>query len=238
MTLVALGSVRGAPGVSTLALLLAGGIEGSPVVEADLAGGVMAARYGLGREPGLTTLAASRADEPHHWREHAQSAGGVPVLVGPDAPESAVSLWRSAGDRLETALSRIDAPVLFADLGRIGTRSPLLAIAELTVIVVRPVAEHLVTLSHWLPTLPHSGSDRVALVLAGTGSYRAADVSSELDVEVVGHVPDDPRAADALLRGGMSTRSLSRSNLLRTAAAMSAELLDRVQGTAPAAVAL
>jgi hypothetical protein len=237
MTLVALGSVRGAPGVSTLALLLAGGIEGTPVVEADLAGGVMSARYELGREPGLTTLAASRVEEPHHWREHAQSAGGVSVLVGPDAPESAVSLWRSAGDRLETALSRIDAPVVIADLGRIGARSPLLASADLTVIVVRPVAEHLVTLSHWLPTLSRVGSGRIALVLAGTGSYRAVDVSSELDVDVIGHVPDDPRAADALLRGGMSTRSLNRSNLVRTASAMSAELFGRVHGTAPAAVA-
>ena len=69
MTLVALGSVRGAPGVSTLALLLAGGIEGTPVVEADLAGGVMSARYELGREPGLTTLAGV-------------AGGGAPPLAG------------------------------------------------------------------------------------------------------------------------------------------------------------
>ena len=103
--------------------------------------------------------------------------------------------------------------MVIADLGRIGARSPLLASADLTVIVVRPVAEHLVTLSHWLPTLSRVGSGRIALVLAGTGSYRAVDVSSELDVDVIGHVPDDPRAADALLRGGMSTRSLTARTL-------------------------
>ena len=63
MKVVALASVRGAPGVTTTSLLLASTFEDAPVVEADLDGGVLAVRYGLGREPGLTTLAAAGPEE-------------------------------------------------------------------------------------------------------------------------------------------------------------------------------
>src|SRR3546814_13554520 len=59
------------------------------LVEADLSGGVLAVRYGLGREPGLTSLAAANPTEEGGWLDHAQDAGGVPVLVGPDSPEAA-----------------------------------------------------------------------------------------------------------------------------------------------------
>lgn len=85
MTTIALTSIRGAPGVTTTSLLLASVLGGAPVVEVDLSGGVIAVRYELGREPGLTTLAAANPRDPGGWRDHAQDAGGIPVLVGPDA---------------------------------------------------------------------------------------------------------------------------------------------------------
>ena len=88
MTTVALTSVRGAPGVTTTSLLLASVLEGAVLVEADLTGGVVAVRYQLGREPGLTTLAAANPHDTEGWREHAQDAGGVPVLVEGHADES------------------------------------------------------------------------------------------------------------------------------------------------------
>ena len=117
MTTVALTSVRGAPGVTTTSLLLASVLEGAVLVEADLTGGVVAVRYQLGREPGLTTLAAANPHDTEGWREHAQDAGGVPVLVGPDAPDAAESLWRSAGDRLALIVGRVD-PWVMVDAGR------------------------------------------------------------------------------------------------------------------------
>src|SRR3546814_11529374 len=76
MKTIALASVRGAPGVTTSALLLASRLGGSALVEADLSGGVLAVRYGLGREPGLTSLAPANPTEAGGWLEHAQDAGG------------------------------------------------------------------------------------------------------------------------------------------------------------------
>ncbi|WCO66312.1 hypothetical protein PO878_17570 [Iamia majanohamensis] len=210
--LVALGSVRGAPGVTTASLLIAGAIERSLLVEADVSGGVLAARYGLGREPSLTTLAAEPSDE-HRWQEHAQSAGGVAVLVGPDAPDTAEALWRSAGERLGTVLTRCDADLVVADLGRLGRRSPLVGTADLILLVARPTIEHLVTLSHHMPRLRGSSRARVGIVLAGGGPYRAEEVADALEVEVVGDLPDDPAAAEAL--SGARSSGWSRSRLAR-----------------------
>ena len=223
-TVITIGSVRGAPGVTTTALLVAGGIQGAVLAEADLAGGVLAVRYGLGREPGLTTLAAARSAEPDEWTSHAQSAGGVPVLVGPDAPDSSEALWRGAGERLATILRRVDAAAVVVDVGRLGAGSPMTGASDLVVVVVRPIAEHLVTLSHRLPLLRRvAGPARVGVVIVGDGPYRASDVAS-LDVDVLGELPDDPRAAAALVEGGRSPASFARTRLARSAAGLSTDL--------------
>jgi hypothetical protein len=229
MTIVAFGSVRGAPGVTTTAHLVAGGLDGAVLVEADLAGGVMAVRYGLGREPGLTSLAAAGIAEHDEWRHHAQDAGGVAVLVGPDSPESAGALWRRAGDRLATVLEASDAHVV-ADVGRLVGATPLLGTASLLVVLVRPIAEHLVALSHrvdGLRRVVHPGT--LGVVLVGEGPYGPDDVADPLGLDVLGALPDDRRAADLLIEGGRSARSLGRSRLARAAmglTAKTAELLE------------
>jgi hypothetical protein len=222
MNVIGMGSVRGAPGVTSSAMLVAGAMSGSiALVEADLAGGVIAVRYGLGREPGLTTLAASGPLEPAGWREHAQNAGGVAVLVGPDSPDSARSLWRRAGDRLGQNLTHSDATVV-ADLGRLNDELPLRGQMTVLVILVRPVAEHLVTLSHRLPTLrqqvPHIG-----VLLVGDGIYGPADIAGPLGVDVLGVIPHDPRAAEALSGDGRGM-NLSRSRLFRSASGVAASV--------------
>jgi hypothetical protein len=224
MKVVAFGSVRGAPGVTTTATLIAGALPDPAVlVEADLSGSVMAVRYELGREPGLTTLAASGSLEPDGWREHAQDAGGVPVLVGPDSPANARSLWRRAGSSLGQTLTSSDATVV-ADLGRLDDEVPLLDRAALLVLLVRPVAEHLVTLSHRLPMLRGQAQRvQVAVVLVGEGSYRPVDVAGPLGVDVLGVLPHDPRAADALSGGGTGL-TLARSRLFRAATGVAATI--------------
>lgn len=225
MTVITFGSVRGAPGVTTTALLVAGGIEGAVLAEADLVGGVLAIRYGLGREPGLTTLAASRTGDTDEWMSHAQLAGGVRVLVGPDAPDSSAALWRGAGVRLGATLRQIDARAVVIDVGRMGVGTPMLEVSDLVVVLVKPIAEHLVTLGHRLPALRHAAaSARVSVVLVGDGPYRASDVSSSLDVDVLGELPNDPRAAGVLVDGGRSHTSFARTRLARSASGLSADL--------------
>lgn len=231
MSLVLIGSVRGAPGVTTASLLVAGRLDGSVLAEADLAGGVLAVRYQLGREPGLTTLAAAGPIEPDGWRDHAQSAGGVTVLVGPDAPEASESMWQRAGGRLGAVLSGIDAPVV-VDAGRLSGRTPLISAAALVVVLVRPIAEDLVALSHRLGALRQPpGPVRVGVVLVGEGPYRPADVAGPLEVEVLGALPNDPGAAE-LLRGGGRSSALRRSRLARAVVPLAATVTARLQGLA------
>ncbi len=224
MSLVGLASVRGAPGVTTTSMLVAGALSGSAVmVEADLAGGVLAARYGLGREPGLTTLAATSSQAPSDWRAHAQDAGGVAVLVGPDSPANSRSLWRRAGDQLARSLNGCDATVV-ADLGRLTDATPLLDDLALLVVLVRPIAEHLVTLSHHLSTL-NAGTPRVraAVVLVDDGDYGPSDIAGPLDVDVLATLPHDSRTAEVFSRGGSAT-GLGRSRLVRAISGLATTL--------------
>lgn len=222
-------TLRGAPGATTTALLVAGAVgQRALVVEADLAGGVLAVRYGLGREPGLTTLAAARPTDSGAWATHAQSAGGIPVLVGPDSPTAAESLWRSAGGRLRALLRVADAELVVVDGGRFDHRAvPMVADSQLVLVVLHPIAEHLVALSHQLSVLHRAAEGgRVAAVLSGDGPYGESDVARDLGVEVLGRLPADPRAARALVGGGLSAAAFRRSQLARAGATL-AETVTR-----------
>lgn len=224
MTIVTLGSVRGAPGVTTTSLLVAGAVEGAVLVDADLAGGALAVRYDLGREPGLTTLAAARSDDPQEWRSHAQDAGGVAVLVGPDDPDTSEALWQGTGHRLLAHLRQVDASLVVADAGRLEPGYPLLAASDLVVVLVRPIAEHLVTLSHRLPALRRARARHVAVILVGYGPYSSDEIRTSLEVDVVGELPFDERAATMLIEGGRSRASLARTRLARAATGLGAAI--------------
>lgn len=234
MRVVTLASVRGAPGVTTTSLLLASTYDDAVVVEADLDGGVLAVRYGLGREPGLTTLAAAGASESGTWRAHAQDAGGVPVLVGPDAPAPTASLWRAAGERITQSLSVAEG-VAVVDAGRLRSPVPLVTASHLLLLLVRPVAEQLVALSHVLPAARQTIRGEIAAVLVGEGPYRAADVEDSLAVAVMGELPSDPAAE--ILRDGGSGARLARSRLARSVNALgdrvSSHLHEPLEVTAP-----
>lgn len=219
MKTVALCSARGAPGVTTTALLLAARFEGAALVEADLAGGVVAVRYGLGREPGLVTLAASNPTQPGGWLDHAQDAGGVAVVVGPDSGEAAEALWRSAGERIASVLARSDGWAV-VDGGGVWRRAALVDSADLVAVVIRPVAEQVVSAAHALGALRRSARGEVAVVLAGNGPYRAGDVADALGCDVLAHLPDDPATAEHLRDGGASSKAIGRSRLARSVVAL------------------
>lgn len=226
MRTVAVTSVKGAPGVTTTALLVASRIEGAVVLEADLDGSSLAVRYGLGREPGLTTLAAATSREPEAWREHAQDAGGVAVLVGPDAAGTAGSLWKMAGDTIAARLARADG-VRVVDAGRFRGPSPMLQVADLVLVAVNPVADQLVALSHRLSELRSTTSGHVAVLLVGAGPYTAHNVEADLDVDVIAHLPHDPAAAETLRVGGAGGR-LGRSRLARASTDLATLIQQRL----------
>lgn len=219
MTTVALTSVHGAPGVTTTALLLASRLAGSVLVEADLAGGVLAVRYQLGREPGLTTLAAARPQDGSVLFDHAQDAGGVPVLVGPDVPESAQSLWRAAGARLAAMLSGVDGFVV-VDIGRISAASPMVGEADLVVVMIRPIAEQIVGLTYALNSLRQHTSGAVGIVVVGDGPYRINDIEAAVGSRVLAQLPTDTTTAEHLLHGAASQVRIARSPLGRAVAGL------------------
>lgn len=228
MKIVTLASLRGAPGVTTTALLLASTFTDGAVVEADLDGGVLAVRYGLGREPGLTTFAASGGQDGHDWAAHAQDVAGVPVLVGPDAPTASALLWAAAGERVTHQLVDADG-VAVVDAGRLRGLVPVVAASDLLVVLVCPIAEHLVALTHLLPTLHQMIRGRVAVVLVGDGPYRAADIEGPLGVRVLGELPDDRDAAEALRAGTASRTRLARSRLARAVTALGEQVRTAIE---------
>lgn len=191
-------SLRGAPGVTTTALMTAAALRGSALVEADLSGGVLAVRYHLGREPGLATFAVHPSSG---WKAHAQAVGNVAVMVGPDAPEATRTLWSNGGLEVISALAGIDETVV-VDAGRLDRHPALLAGTDLLVIVIRPVAEHLVALKHQLPILKRSAwGGRIGIALSGDGPYEPKDLIDDLDVDFFAPLPNDSPTASALENG-------------------------------------
>lgn len=223
MTAIAVGSVRSG-GATTLALTLAAVLEDAVLMEADPDGGVLALRYGLGREPGLMSLAASRQPPGDVLLDHAQQLpGGIAVVVAPESPERATQLLRSAGQRLAGVFSGGSATDLVVDLGRLTPSAPTIAIATaapVVLVVTRPRAEELVAAAERVAVLGESA----ALVLVGSGAYSATDVESQLGCRVVGTVAGEPRAARVLADGG-SFRALGRSALVRSVRTLVGSLL-------------
>jgi len=231
MTAIAVGSVRSG-GATTLAMTLAGVLDDAVLVEADADGGVLALRYGLSREPGLVSLAASR-QPPDVILDHAQRLpGGMAVVVGPESPERASQLLRSASQRIAGLLAGASSIDLVFDLGRLSPSSPgtvLAAGAQVALVVARPRAEELVAAAERVAAL----GEGAGLVLIGSGPYSATEVTNQLGCRVVGTIADDPRGARALAEGG-SARTLARSGLVRSVRTLAAGLLHGSDPTAEA----
>lgn len=223
--MIVFGSARGAPGATTTALGVASWLDDAALVEADPDGGVLAVRYGLGREPGLVTLAATRGTGD--LLDHAQRLpGGTPVVAAPESASRAAHLWRLGASSIVEAIKTADHPVV-VDAGRLGPSSPALALADTAayvVVVCRPVAEQLIAAADAVQRLA-GGDGEVGLVLVGERPYTAADVTSQLGCPVLGVIDEDTRAA-AALHNGHSDRALRRSALLRSARSL-AETLTR-----------
>lgn len=230
MSVTLLASARGAPGVTTTSIAVAAWMERGVLVEADPDGGVIAARYRLGREPGLVTLAAGPAGHGETLLDHAQRLpGGLPVVVAPESAERATHVWRTAGPTLLAALAGQTAVDVVVDAGRVGPSSPALAIvphASLVAIVARPIAEELLAAADRVRALARV-NQHTGLLLAGEGPYTPQDVSDELGCEVLGTVAHDPRGAEALAGGG-GGKALTRSALMRSARGLALNITDGV----------
>ena len=206
--MVCLGSAHGSPGVTTTALALAATWPEHRrclLVEADPFGGVIAARYGLGDTPGLSSLAAvgrRGLDDDVVWQHAQQLSGGVLVLVGPASADEAHAVVRDLAGALaawSAAQTEVDVIV---DCGRLAPGLPVMGPilgAGALMVLTRPSLDQLRPAAHRVMALRDSGVD-ATLLLVGDQPYGAHEVATTLHTDVVGVVAWDPHAAGSVDR--------------------------------------
>ncbi len=210
MSLLLLGSIKGAPGVTTLTVVLAAVWPRRAVVaDADPWGGDLTARLRgqdgrpLANDRGLRSLAAALAADPdpaQAW-EHTQRAdGGLDVLTGLGPAGGDGAAWPPLG----AALARLGADVL-TDAGRLPPTSPALALfpaASGLLLLTRPGLDALVHLRAAAAWLRPLGPPPTGLVILGdppaVPAMTAALAAHRIDLPVLGTIPVDHRGAAAL----------------------------------------
>ena len=244
MTLIAIASFSGSPGVTTAALSIAAcwPAAADPLLaEADPSGGDLQAWFGLPDTPGMVSLAAAarRGSSPDLLVGHAaRLPGGLQALPGPvGASQAYAAATQLAAVGYEPVTAAAAAgQVIVADCGRLtpGTPvTPLLDAADLLLVVTASDAAALAHVHARLGALANLAGQSELLLSGRPGPYPAAEISDTLGVTVEGRLPWDPAGA-GLLRGipvrrGWRTRWRSPSRLPLLAAA--AETAWRISQT-------
>jgi hypothetical protein len=247
--LIAVASAKGAPGVTTTALVL-GALwpRMSVVAECDPSGGDVAWRMPgpegqpLDPQAGLLALVAAgrKAMHPGLIAHHGQRiVGGLSVLTGVTTPEQATGVrWED----IATLFAQAPGLDVVADLGRIGAQTPqnaLLQTADAIAMVVDTVPSNVVHLRERLSRLQHALGGAMAppvhvLVVAPPKRQRAvrevADAleRAELTVEAVHHLAED--AAGAAFFLGQVRGRAERTALVRSALPVATALAERTAG--------
>jgi len=212
--IVAVCSLSGSPGVTTLAASLAASWPVSaltvPVlVEADASGGDMGVWHRRRGERGLGSLAAAsrhpqtgQGDNP--LLAHAEeTSGGLPVVMAePVANQCAAALHQLA----QSPWLLRSGGVAVVDVGRIGPRTVgayLLWQADAVMVAVREDAAHLARLAQFtssLGRLEESGVRFGAALVGGTRRFSDREIAEHTGMAVWARVPHDARSA-AFVRG-------------------------------------
>lgn len=244
MTVFALGSAKGSPGVTTAVVALAGSWpphREALVVEADRAGGDLVARFaslgddtgGVRAEPSTVQLAAGARGglSERVFLEHLQrlpGSGEVRALVAPSSTYAAATALRSlAAAGLADCLRGLSGLDVLLDVGRLDVDSVgtelVRALGEV-VLVARPRVTSVVHTRDLAASLRHLGV-RVSLLLVGDSPYSAAEVGHAVGgLAVIGVLADDPAGAAALDGAARTPKVWARSRLVRSAAAVADRL--------------
>lgn len=233
--IVALGSLKAAPGVSTLALALAsvwpnGSGRRPVVVEADASGGDLAVRFGLPDVAGLLALAAgarqggseSAVDEVDGCGQ--EVAGGLSVVVAPTGADQAEPCVAEVA-ACPSVLRGGEGAVLL-DLGHLGSAPSreLARAADRLVLVAGGGVDalaHVAARPAWLEGL------RPELAVVGQCRYPEADIAKALRMErdQIHLLPWDARAAAVLGGSGrVGERRWRRAPLSRAAFTLARQL--------------
>jgi hypothetical protein len=230
--LVAVGSIKGGTGATTLALGVAAGwpLPGAVLVEVDPDGGDLAARFGHHPDPGLVGLVAAARSGGTAGLLHAHvqrlRLDVDVVLARPgDAAAAAVQALAQGGTRLLREAAG-DATVVL-DVGRLGQGGPGLTMAAMAgevVLVVRPTLEELIQVQTRLGWLREAIGGRLWLALSGPGFYGSTEVARVLGVEIIGDLPRDDRSGAGVLAGRLVGRGWRKMRLPRAARSIALRL--------------
>lgn len=239
MAVIAVTSGKAAPGVSTTVAGLAS-VWPHAVVAADCdpAGGDLAPGW-LGQWQVDGKLDAARgvlsfATETRHaptgeaaaLMPHLQRVPVAPrtwLLAGLAGPAQQASVGDAGWRRLAQALGDASATGgwdVLIDLGRFGgsTPAPLLAVADLVLVGLRPLPRHVLTARWVLAEMArHLEPDVLALAALATTTTGSRDIRRALDRPVVLELPDDPRTAKVFADGANGGDPPQRSLLLAAA---------------------
>lgn len=202
--LVAVGSVTGSPGGTTLALALAATWpEENPVlVECDADGGDLAELFQRSPEPGLSTLvsvAEQDSNGPEHMTPHQQRIGaglGVATVLAPrgdDAEDAVAKLLKThANVFTRTAVQR---PVVM-DVGRLrrAAGAQLARHADHLLVVARPRALDLLHVKARVSWLRAAVQGQMWLVVRGD-ERSWSELSDSVGLPVAGYMPEDSLGA-------------------------------------------
>ena len=240
MTVIALASARGAPGVSTLAWSLASTWPTSRrllLIEADPAGGILTARLRRGSERGWASLAATGRHHlsPAMIEAHSDEIGqGVWLLPTPPSPARTATVMTSLGERLAAVLAEWEGDVLI-DCGRTAGSEPsvsLLRAADRLLLVVRPEVDEIQVTAATMPELSSDRLPPVSLAVVGSRPYKPGEVANVLQLPLAASVPWDPAAAAAVWLNPAGWR-VRRSPLLRACGHLASTLTSsRLEGSA------
>ncbi|MFC9736603.1 MinD/ParA family protein [Streptomyces noursei] len=245
--LVAVGSVTGAPGVTTSALALAaawppeadGGVR--PVmVEADGSGGDLMMRFGLPPAPSLLDVAAT-AGRPHPGSllgavsELPFGVRGVVAVPGRRPCTEAVRLLATEGGREVLRGQEGDQGTVLLDVGRLGEDTvPLLRTADQVVLVARGGPEPLTHVSAYgLEAEAYAG--RLTLAVVGPCPYPAEEIAQALCIERVVFLPWDAKAVSAMgrmRRGALRTAGFRVPPLMAAVRVLARQLAGMAENEA------
>ena len=235
MSIIAVGSVKASPGVTTLSVGLALSWESATgrravLIEADGDGGVLAARFGLASAPSLVELAATARHELTIDRLQGSCqllAGQLPSLVAPGCGETTTLVLAPLASRIAEVLGQLDDIDVVVDVGRLRHNSPAVEFikhCDLLLLVARPQFDQLVPLVHQARRVI-SQHIPTALVCVGDRPYSPTEMAKASQLNLLGVTALEPRIAQALERGLPANQRHRRLLLWRSLT----DLVHRIQ---------
>jgi hypothetical protein len=252
-------SVKGSPLVTSFAVALAARwpAPGAVVVEADPAGGDLAFRFGMRREPGLSELATDTRTggrEPDLAAYTQRLPLGVDVVFGPPDARTREDPRAAGGDEVGESVQAVRMVarnclgllrhaaaerLVVVDVGRLGWDSPALplaAAADVLLLLTRPGLDAIDAVQmrrDRLLALPGLAGP-LRLVLVGRPPCPPAEIADAVGLAVAGVIPDDPRGAAVLSGRARPARGWTRLETLRAARAIALALHAEQQQRAAA----